>query len=286
MRVDIWIENLVAIFDVIKKDSLNSMTTQINNINNINTGNLTALKVKSNGGSFVSLNSNSKNDKLSANVDVCVSNSFCEIGMNAPSSLSLAPYIRILNTLFIGFINDINNNFTSELKNKINGKMPAEFFNCKKERQMSMIVSLGDCNSLFGQIGIKNNKGLIGGINYMINEKDMIHVKYDEVFSFFVNMFGLYAYMLDTVKFGFNISRFIPLIVHNNLSLNNIVLGYGSNGFFISGLLNIMIDALGLYMVIEVVYETEVKINIRIHQASSELKEIEINNNICNYFNL
>ena len=276
--MDIISEHIIKILNNFKTSTIQSIQEQTQNIQSAS--NFKKLSLKSNGGSFISINNNRQKDNnsiLKAHVDGCLSNDFIEIGTTCKSTKPfpiIMPYLYLLKTLFIGYTDNIDNHIA--IKDAIYPLIPSEILN-NKESQLAMIISIGKPNNTMYQIGIKKNQGIIFSVNH-IDESNVIKMQYDDGHMIYINHSGLYATFNDNYKIGINISNFIANLKHNNLKLYNIIAGYGSNGLFIMLFLEIFIELLGLYLLLEILYEDEMKISVRLHQACTEIETFNLEN--------
>jgi hypothetical protein len=275
--VDTISEHILKILDNIKVNTVQSIHKQIEDTQSAS--NFQKLSVKSNGGSFIAVNNTKSKGQsvLNAHIDGCIQNDFLELGTTCKSTKSfpmIMPYIYALKTLFIGYTDNIDNHL--DIKDQLYPLMPMDMFK-NKNKQMAMILSFGKSNETIYQMGIKQNHGIILSFNH-INDSNAIHLQYDNGPVIYINHSGLYATLNNNYRFGINISKFLPNIEQNNIKAYNLVTGYGSNGLFIMLFLQIFVEALNLYLVIELLYEDEMKISVRLHQGCTELETLDLTN--------
>ncbi len=277
--MDIISEHILKILNNIKINTAQSIHKQIENTQSAS--NFQRLLFKSNGGSFISVNNAKQKSQniFNAHIDGCLQNDFLEIGTTCKSTKPfpiIMPYVYILKTLFIGYTDNIDNHLA--IKNSLYPLIPTDMLN-NKHKQLAMILSLGQSDNTIYQIGIKQNHGIILSFNH-VDGSNVMHLQYDDGPLIYINHSGLYTSFNNNYRIGINLNKFLPNIEHNNIKVYNLIAGYGSNGLFIMLCLQIFVALLGLYLVIELLYEDEMKISVRLHQECTELETINLANTL------
>jgi hypothetical protein len=240
----------------------------------------------SNGGSWLSVSNTKKidgviNGEITNNDYSIVGSCSLAVSDDFTKSINLIPhlsvYLYLFQTILIGYNFDYLCTLHPILRDHIYEELSSDILSFNKSSKWTAILSIGDYKDSHINIGIRDNS-LFFTLLSVLSDDDFMYLILGDSNLLYCNAYGAYINLQDNKKIiGGNILKLLRMGYDDEfMRIYNGIIGIDSKmNVFLSVFIMFVIEAIGLYMIIEIVYHKDLEIFIRLHQYSCLYKSLD-----------